>query len=49
MYKERPKNPIDFFANWLLLEDIQTKRRARELKEEELLQMMKDKHLSAEE
>ena len=35
VYKERPKNPVDFFANWLLLENAKRKEEAEEKKAED--------------
>jgi len=35
VYKERPKNPVDFFANWLLLENSKRKQEAEEKKGED--------------
>lgn len=43
VYKERPQNPVEFFAHWLLLENEKRKQEAEEKKDEEKIQMLKDK------
>jgi hypothetical protein len=42
-YKEKPTNPVDFFAKWLLLQAQIKKNESRENNDNKKVQMMKDK------
>lgn len=42
-YKEKPKNPVDFFAKWLLLQSDISKKEAREEAENKRIDIMLEK------
>jgi len=43
VYKEKPHNPVDFFAKWLLLQAEIKKKEAAEANRDRKIQLMKDK------
>lgn len=43
VYKEKPPNPVNWFANWLLLENQKRKDEAEGRRAQEMVEKMKDK------
>ena len=48
VYKEKPSNPVDFFAKWLLRQSEIQKREQEEKEKEQMVQKLKDDQAKAE-